>query len=150
MKYNITLNWRSLAAVIFIGLLFSGCADKMEFNVSPVVPAATGSVRIREDNNKNFSVKLDVSDLATPERLTPPQREYVVWMVAESGEIMNIGRLESGSNAFSKQMSGQLSTVTPYKPAAIFISAEQSALISEPGSLIVLDTRKGKMGHKED
>ena len=51
----------------------------MHFSTSSVVPAARGSVKVKNDDNGNYSVAVKVTHLAPADRLTPPKKGYFVW-----------------------------------------------------------------------
>ncbi len=125
--------------ILLISLLTS-CSTEMKFGISQVVPTATGSVKIKEDDNTNTSIKIKVQHLASPERLTPPKKEYVVWMETERNGTKNLGRLET-SSGLSGDISGSLSTTTPFAPLHFIITAEDSPTPEYPGSVIVLSTK---------
>lgn len=121
--------------------VFLSCSQKMNFAVSSVVPAAQGSVKIKEDRNKNYAVEVKVTHLAPASRLTPSRKEYVVWMETENNGTKNIGRLRSSSSILSRTMNASLKTVTSFKPVRFFITAEDDAGTVHPGMTVVLQTQ---------
>jgi hypothetical protein len=127
---------------VFIALLMtfflSACAKKVTFPDSPVVPGADGYVKVKEDNNDNYEIEVNVTHLAAPERLSPPKKVYVVWMETEATRIENIGQLNISSGLFSNTRKGSLETVTSYKPSEVFITAEDDSNIQYPGRQVVL------------
>lgn len=131
----------TLLATIMV-LPFTSCSRKMVFLNSSVVPAAQGSVKVTKDKNKNYVIKLKVSDLADVSRLQPAKKTYVVWMQTDQGKIENLGQLLSSSGFLSKQLTGHLETVSSFNPAKIFITAEDDAGIQYPGKQIILSTDK--------
>ena len=72
----------ALAAFLELNLL--SCASKFYFNQSSVVPAAEGMVKVKKDNNNNYSISVIVNHLAEPDRLQPPKKVYVVWMATNN------------------------------------------------------------------
>ena len=128
-------------AMILIFSLFS-CATSVNFLNSAVVPAARGSVKIKTDNNKNYSIQITLSDLAEASRLQPPKLTYIVWMVTDRDLTKNIGQLNSSKGFMSKQLKGSFKTVSSDKPIKIFITAEDDAAVQYPGSQVVLSTDK--------
>jgi hypothetical protein len=129
-----------LIITLLAALLMPSCARKMTFNNSPIVPAATGSVKIKSDNNNNYSIDVSVTNLAPADKLTPPRKYYVVWMTSEDAGTKNIGQIESSGSLLSRTLKGSLKTVTSFKPQNIFITAEDNADVQYPGSTIVLNT----------
>lgn len=126
--------------ILFATFLLQSCATKYAFSNSPVVPAAEGSVKVKKDNNNNYSVDLHVERLAEPERLSPPRKLYLVWMVTEQNGRKNIGQLKTSSGLFSSKLKSSLETVTTFKPTGFFITAEDDANIQYPGGQVVLRT----------
>jgi hypothetical protein len=127
-----------VAASLF--LVVSACSKKMMFASSSVVPAATGSVKIKTDNNKNHTIDVSVTNLASADKLSPPKNIYVVWMVTENNGTKNIGQLNSSSGLLSKTMKASLKTVTSFNPTSFFITAEDNGDIQYPQSSTVLTT----------
>lgn len=125
---------------IMLMFLFAACAKKITFLNSAVVPAAEGTITIKQDKNKNYNIDLAVTQLADPGRLTPPRKMYVVWMETSQSGAQNIGQLNTSTKGFSKMLSSSLQTVSPHKPTGFFITAEDDATGNYPGSTVVLKT----------
>ena len=112
------------------------CAKKITFRTSEVVPAARGEVAIKKDKNNNFVIQLQLSYLAEPNRLNPPKKTYVVWMMTEeSNNAINLGQVIGSSKLKIK-----FETVTSSKPKRIFLTAEDDAGIQFPSDMVVLET----------
>ena len=135
---------RIVTLAIAFGLITSsaGCAKTINFETSTVEPAAVGKVKLKKDNNKNYSVDVSVMHLASPERLTPPMDKYVVWVETGNEDIKNIGRINISTGTFSKTLKGSLKTITVHAPTKVFITAEPAGDISHPGTPVVLTTEK--------
>ena len=129
----------TIASAIMI-FSFSSCSKKVNFLNSSVVPAAEGSVKVDKDKNKNYVIKIELSNLADPGRLTPPKNVYVVWMVADDNSTKNIGRIKSSTSFLSRRLTGSSETVSAVKPIKIFITAEDDATIQYPLTEVVLST----------
>jgi hypothetical protein len=123
-------------------VLFAACTKEISFLNSSVVPAAKGSVSITTDSNKNYILKIQVSDLAEVERLESSKATYVVWMETDKGNFENIGQLKSSASFFSKQHLASLKTASSYKPVKVFITAENDINAQYPDNQIVLSTGK--------
>ncbi len=119
---------------------FSSCSTKAAFLTSSVVPAARGDVQVTRDNNKNYVIQLDIMNLAEPERLQPPKKLYVVWMVTDQKLTKNIGQIDSSSGAFSNKLKADFQTSSAFKPVKIFITAEDDANVQYASSTVVLST----------
>jgi len=112
------------------------------FQTSIVVPAARGFVKVSKDNNKNYVIKIQLTDLAEVNRLTPPKKTYVVWLVTEEDITRNIGQIKSSSSMLSSKLKASFETVSSNKPTKIFITAEDDGNVQFYGSQIVLTTNK--------
>lgn len=53
-------------------------SKKIAFQTSSVVPSAEGTVKVKKDDNNNYSIYLKVIRLADPMRLEPPKSTCVV------------------------------------------------------------------------
>lgn len=124
--------------IVFLG---SSCATNLTFLNSSVVPAAQGAVKISKDDNDNYAVNVNVTNLAEPSRLNPKKSLYLVWLVTKENITKNIGQLKSSSGFFSSSLEGKLTTVTPFKPEYVFITAEDNAAIQYPVGTVVLTTK---------
>ena len=121
--------------VLLIGI--SSCAKKSMFMVSPVQPAARGSVEVKKDNNNNYHIKVDLTSLSESDRLSPPKNHYVIWMVSDSNINKNIGQIKPSSN-----LKAAFETVSATKPIRVFITAEDDPSLQYPGTMVVLTTQK--------
>lgn len=131
---------RTFTLSLIASCILLSCSTKYGFSNSSVVPAATGSVKVKKDNNDNYRVRLHVNNLATPDKLTPSRRVYIVWVDTDGSGAKNIGQLRTSSGLFSSGLKSSLETVTPFKPRSFFITAEDDATIQYPGSQVVLKT----------
>lgn len=125
---------------IFAAILVSACSKKIVFPVSEVVPAAEAVVVVDKDDNQNYELELEVSNLAPPDRLTPARKYYVVWMVTKKHGTINIGNLN-----VNRKNNGELSTSTPYEPIRIFITAEDDSKPVLPSTQVVLNSEDFKV-----
>ncbi len=128
-----------LPSLFVISLLVS-CSKHVAFLPSSVVPSAEGMVKVKTDKNMNYAIKLNVSNLANPGRLEPPKSNYVVWVETSGNGMQNIGSLRTSKATFSKALKSSLETVTAFRPARIFISAEEDIAPQYPGTQVVLTT----------
>lgn len=135
---NIILGLLTIIAVFS----FASCTKKVAFLSSSVVPAARGYVEVRNDKNKNYAIRIHITDLAEVQRLQPSKQTYVVWMVTDDDATKNIGQIKSSTGIISKQLKASFATVSSIKPIKIFITAEDDASIQYAGTQVVLSTDK--------
>ena len=126
--------------VASILILFPACSQKVTFLNSSVVPAAQGSVKVKQDNNKNYVIEVEIKDLAEVERLQLSKETYIVWMETDRRNVENLGQLKSSDSFFSKQKTASLKTVSSFKPVKIFVTAENGVDVRYPGNQVVLTT----------
>jgi hypothetical protein len=126
--------------ITFTILLANSCAKKINFQTSPVVPAARGTVKIKKDDNKNYSIKINMLNLAEAKRLPTSEKTYVVWMESDQQAVKNLGQLNSGRSRLSKKLKASFETVSSVKPTKIFITAEDNSGVQYPGNELVLTT----------
>ena len=86
-----TINKISIVALLI--LIISSCASKAKFPVSSIIPVADISAKKKLDKQKNYKITLKAENLASADRLSPPKKNYVVWIVTSDG-TKNIGQLE--------------------------------------------------------
>ena len=142
-----TEKFNGLAKSIFLGLLviamvipFTSCAKKITFQNSTVVPSAKGHVKVKRDHNKNYIIKVEVSDLAEIDRVNSTKTTYVVWMETDEGNAENLGQLKSSTGFLSNRHKASLETVSSYNPVKIFITTENGTNVQFPGEQVVLRT----------
>jgi len=123
-----------------ITLFVVSCVNTVPFLTSPVVPAATGTVKIKKDDNQNYAIKVQVENLAEVERLQSSKQMYIVWMETERGNAENLGQLNSSSGFMSKKLSASLETVSSFKPVRFFVTTEFTRNVRYPGSEEILTT----------
>lgn len=132
---------------IFLGVLLTtvllfvaSYVTTVPFLASSVIPAATGTVKIKKDSNQNYTIKVQVENLATVERLQSSKQMYVVWMETERGNVENLGQLNGSSGFISKELSASLETVSSFKPVRFYITTEITRNVRYPGAEKILTT----------
>lgn len=145
MNLSLHSNFRKfLAGAVALLLMasFTSCGKNIAFQNSIAVPAAQGKVSIKQDNNKNSSIKIKISNLAEVKRLQPSRNVYVVWMETDENRTKNIGQIKSDTGFMSSKLKASFETVTSFKPVKIFITAEDNQDTQYPGNQMVLTTNK--------
>lgn len=107
--------------------LFPACATTVNFPTSDVTPAADISATKKTDRNGNYKILVTAKNLASADRLEPPQSVYIAWIVTNTEGIRSIGRL-TNKNA----KTATIETLTPFAFTEIFITAEGKADVSSP------------------
>lgn len=71
------------------------------------------------------------------ERLNPPKLTYVVWMLSEDSNPINLGQIVGTTKLHVK-----FETVSSSKPKVIFVTAEDDSSVLYPSNVRVLETNK--------
>lgn len=129
---NSKLIFLATFASALVVLTFGSCATTTRFETSTVTPAASGSVKVSRDANKNYVIKIQIKNLADSKNLTPPMDYYVVWLVTEDNITKNVGQIKSSTGFLSKNLNANFETVSTLKPIKIFITAENDASVQYP------------------
>lgn len=129
-----------ILSFIFAAVLVTACSKKVVFPDSQVLPGADVELTIDRNKNNNYELEMELENLAQPGRLTPPRETYVVWLVTERHGTINIGNLRP-----SNRNKASLTTVTPYKPIRVFITAEDKQEVISPSSQVVLNSEEFDM-----
>jgi len=138
---TIKLTCIAFIASIAVILSMSSCAVKTHFQTSKIVPAAQGTVQVKMDNNKNYVINIEISNLSPSTRLSPPYKAYVVWLIANDNSAKNLGQLNSSDDFMSKNLKANFETVSSSRPAKIVITAENNPSVLFPSfSDIILTT----------
>ena len=125
------------AILLTIVIAMTSCTKKIYFLTSAVVPAAQGSVTVKNDKNNNYAVQMEISNLASIERIQPASNSYVVWIESDAGNARNVGKVVS-----SNKLNVSFQTLSSFKPVKVFITAEENEQTQYPGSVIVLTTNR--------
>ena len=137
-----TTNSHARTKRIFIGFLavmimlpLSLYAKKIPFQQSSRAPAAEGYVKVKNDRNNNYVIKIRIKHLAEIEDLIPAKQTYVVWMDIDGDITKNIGRINS-----TNKLKVSFETVTSFEPHKIFITTEEDENTQEPSWNVILTT----------
>lgn len=114
-----------LLALFFIWPFGGGTKERLAAAKS--VPGARATATVGHDQNNNTTVDLAVKFLPPPTTLTPARAVYVVWIQANGHPAQNKGQLVVGSDH-----QGQIKFRTPFPDFELFITPEESALVSQP------------------
>ncbi len=126
----------TLVMALFLFLWPFASAKTYHMKASNSVPAATGTVTVQKNsNNGNTRLDIKVNNLANPSSLTPPEDVYIVWIRPNDGTATKKGAIR-----LDKHLNGELKVITVSKNFDVFITAEQSASVTEPSGAEVLDT----------
>ena len=119
-------NTKKILLIAIVAIL-SSCANTKKFPVSNIVPAADISVKKNINSQKNFTLEITVQNLASPERINPPGKNYIVWIVTKDFGIKNVGQLN-----VENAKKGYFNTITPFDFYEVFITVENQGDLNYP------------------
>jgi hypothetical protein len=134
---------KSILVALFTAAMiisFNSYAAKPKFLPSSVVPSTEGYAKVKKDKNNNYAIEINLYNLPEANRLDPPKKTYVVWMVTQDDMTKNMGQINTSKKALSRTSKSSFNTVSPSKPVKIFITAEDEALLQDPGRQQVIST----------
>ena len=130
-----------LIVLMMVAMLsITSCSSKAAFQTSSVIPAARGYVNVKQDRDQNYIIEVKLDYLSEADRLDPPKKTYVIWMESSKNATKNIGQINSSTGFMSNNLKADFQTSSSYKPARIYITAEDDGTVSYPGPVIVLTT----------
>ncbi|MDY0201473.1 MAG: hypothetical protein WC951_10675 [Bacteroidales bacterium] len=118
------------APLLALFFFFASCGTTIKFPTSSITPAADISVTKKADKNGNFKIIITAKNLASADRLEPPQKVYIAWIVTSTEGTRSIGRL-TNKNA----KTATIETLTPFAFTEIFITAEGQVDVSYPSGV---------------
>lgn len=113
------MNSIKLLTITGILAFMTSCSETIKFPVSEVTPAADITAEVKKQGEPNYLVTLEANNLASPERLEPPKKIYVIWAVSAAGVVRNVGHFTQ-KNAEKSTYKASF----PYQPVEVFITAE--------------------------
>lgn len=130
---------RTIFALLVAGALTlgAGCATTTDYDLTAgqETPAATGEVKIKEDDNDNLRLNVEVDHLPNPGSLAAGLSTYVVWLEPTGADRMvNLGELRIDED----KRTGELEATTPYRNFNIYITAEETGQASQPSDRMIL------------
>ncbi len=104
--------------------------------VSPLLPAASGTLGISHDTSDTTYINLQVKHLAKPDALHPAKAAYVVWVQPPGQAPQNHGVLQVNDKEEAKY-----STTTKERNFEVFVTAEDSPRATSPARPRLLSAR---------
>jgi hypothetical protein len=92
---------------------------------------------VNKTSEDEYRVRLEVSGMALPERLTPAKKHYVVWIETEGQGTRNIGELRNNRGMMANRSRASFESTTRFKPTQIFVTAENSTNLQWPGDHVI-------------
>lgn len=113
--------------IILFSTVLVSCTTTTKFPVSTVTPGADIQIDVKKVGASNYKTSVTSYNLASADRLDPPQAAYVIWVVSNSDVLRNVGNFtKAGDNKLF------FSAYFPYQISEIFITAESTAGACKP------------------
>ena len=129
---------KSIAIGLCMVTALNACTPKMTFTASSVVPAASGTVSVKTDKNKNYVLNVNLQNLAPSKNLSPSRNTYLVWMETKDNAVKKLGQITPSG----KSLKANLSATTVDKPDQVYVTSEDNVDTTYPSADVVLTTRK--------
>jgi hypothetical protein len=100
------------------------------------LPAGQGKVQVATAKDGNHDVKVEIKNMAPPDRLYEGSSAFVVWLKAENGDFQNVGALK-----VDKDFKGELETKTPFSNFDVLVTAESSAAATTPSTNTIMNAK---------
>jgi hypothetical protein len=125
----------ALAPLFLITSLLLG-AQTYELRSGPRTPGARGTVGVETEPDGNHRITLEVSHVPAAARIDPSLSSLVVWLQGSGGgrSPVSVGVLE-----VDKDLNGKIQLTTPLRSFAIYVTAEPSPAVTQPGKTVVLE-----------
>jgi hypothetical protein len=125
-----------------VALAATGCSSldlgrkgvSYPLQVGGEIPAAQGTVKVKQEKSGNQEVEVNVAHLAPPDLARAGSNYYVVWLKPEgTDQPTNAGVL-----SVSEDRTGAWKTVTPWKTFEVSVTPEASPTVHAPSKRPVL------------
>lgn len=127
----------TILILLAVAFTLSSCSQQtVSFQKSSAIPAAELDLQIGRDDNGNYTIDLEVKNMAKPSALTPDREAYVVWVRSAQGDF-NLGQLK-----INDKLKGELEAATVYKPEMIFITAENNIKATQPDKQVIAESQQ--------
>jgi hypothetical protein len=136
------MRYRTITLFLLFSFLLATAAWGREDRLTNtgLAPAAEGKIITDNDRNGNTGVEIHVKHMATPQSLTPPKQNYLVWVQPRGKDPELLGALRVNSD-----LEGSLKAATTYKDFDVLITAEDNMKPDTPSSAVIL---KGSVERK--
>ncbi len=121
-------------APLFLTSLLLG-AQTYELRSGPRTPGARGTVGVETEPDGNHRITLEVNHVPPAARIDPSLSSLVVWLQGEGGRSpVSVGVLD-----VDQDLNGKVQVTTPLRSFALYVTAEPSPAVTQPGKTVVLE-----------
>jgi hypothetical protein len=100
-----------------------------------------GQVEIKRDVNSNYVIQISLKDLEAVNTIEPSAAvAYIVWMYTDTKMVKNLGEISSKTGWLADKSKSSFEAVSAIKPTKIFITEENTATVTKPGTKIIWST----------
>jgi hypothetical protein len=137
-RYRGKMHMRHTKLALFIAITFllttAAWSREDKLTNTGLAPAAAGTVSTSNDRNGNTEIEVKVKHMATPQSLTPPAQNYLVWVQPRGQQAELLGALRINADS----LEGSLKGTTTYKDFDVLVTAENSTKPDVPSDAVIL------------
>ena len=123
-----------MAAIL---LSSAGCARRVKFTALPPARSGTANLRVELTYDRNDLLLVKLSNVPDPSELNSKFTRYVLWVATpDRRRVINVGQLRVDKNK------AEIRTLTPLHRFLLFITAEPSGDVMDPGPDVLFETKE--------
>ena len=108
----------------------------VKFRGTTLLPRLKGEAKVKRGGRRGTRVELAIDNLPRANELGGIYTTFVLWAIAPSGAVDNLGEIKRGGSAF---IASKLDVTTPLQTFALIVTAEPHFLMKVPSRMVVLE-----------
>lgn len=132
-----------------INYLHRGGSTKVDFQSTPLMPAATGEAKVESERGV-IRVQADFKRLSPPSSFGPEYLTYVLWAISPDGRPVNLGELTLSD--YGRGSDSKIEATSDIQTFGMIVTAEPYYGVTQPSDVVVLENtvRPDTRGVKEE
>jgi outer membrane protein OmpA-like peptidoglycan-associated protein len=108
----------------------------VKFRGTTLLPRLKGEAKVKRGGRRGTRVELAIDNLPRANELGGIYTTFVLWAIAPSGSVDNLGEIKRGGSAY---IASKLDVTTPLQTFALIVTAEPHFLMKVPSRMVVLE-----------
>jgi outer membrane protein OmpA-like peptidoglycan-associated protein len=108
----------------------------VKFRGTTLLPRLKGEAKVKRAGRRGTRVELAIDNLPRANELGGIYTTFVLWAIAPSGSVDNLGEIKRGGSAY---IASKLDVTTPLQTFALIVTAEPHFLMKVPSRMVVLE-----------
>ncbi len=108
----------------------------VKFRGTTLLPRLKGEAKVKRAGRRGTRVELAIDNLPRANELGGVYTTFVLWAIAPSGSVDNLGEIKRGGSAY---IASKLDVTTPLQTFALIVTAEPHFLVKVPSRMVVLE-----------